>query len=443
MNPAASSPMRVQAVEQTAAQGDLKPLALFVCLAFAGIFLSLAFPQLAAARASIAGLAGLLLLVLGGITLRDWRATGRPFAALVYRSNFKSAVLVQALVQGSVYLWWASHQPMALEHLPSLLVQMLFAPLLYLALCMLCQQPFRPGFWLVAVNFSINFFLWFKIPFLWAQLLLLALAILIKMFVVRAGADGKVAHIFNPSGIVLSLGSLAILLFGLDSTAIGSEIVTSFYQTPSFGLFVFAASCVTLWLPSSYLVPVGALAFLTLADVIAKKSSGMSLMVLTSNSSIFLGITLLITDPSTSPKTQKGRLLFGIAYGFSIAFAYGLLMLFHKPSYFDKVLFVPVLNLLAPWFDKLPFPKLPTLTPARLRIALLAAYLAMFGVFYPRFQFHSRGPFLLKAAAEEWALDNNQLQDSPRAGKGSRELRASLFAWHEGERWRQESPVGR
>ena len=418
MTPAAPSPALSRATRDAApTPGRLRPLVLFVCAAFGGIFLSLAFPQLASARREIAGLAALLLLLFAGVAFRDWNAAGRPFARLDYRPNFRGVVLVQALVQGSVYLFWASHQPMALEHLPSLLLQMLFAPLLYLALCMVCRRPFCPGFWLVAVNFSINFFLWFKIPFLWMQLGLLLLAILIKMFAVRTDADGKVAHIFNPSGIVLSLGSLAILLFGLDYTAVGSEIVTSFYQTPRFGLFVFAASCVTLWLPVSYLIPFGALAFLTLADVVAVKSSGMSLMVLTSNSSIFLGITLLITDPSTSPKTQQGRLLFGVAYGFSIAFAYGLLMLFHKPSYFDKVLFVPVLNLLAPWFDKIPSPKLPTLSPTRLRIALLVAYIAMFGIFYPRFQFHSRGPFLLKAAAEELAMEKNELQDS----RGGRE----------------------
>ena len=54
---------------------------------------------------------------------------------------------------------------------------------------------------------------------------------------------------------------------------------------------------------------------------------------------------LLFTDPSTSPRTELGRILFGVLYGLSTVALYVLLGRAGAPTFYDKLLQVPVLNL--------------------------------------------------------------------------------------------------
>jgi hypothetical protein len=60
---------------------------------------------------------------------------------------------------------------------------------------------------------------------------------------------------------------------------------------------------------------------------------------------VFLGLHLLITDPSTSPRTPMGKLLFGILYGLGVFGLYTLLGMLGAPTFYDKLLCVPLLNL--------------------------------------------------------------------------------------------------
>jgi hypothetical protein len=69
-------------------------------------------------------------------------------------------------------------------------------------------------------------------------------------------------------------------------------------------------------------------------------------------SAVFLGLHLLVTDPSTSPKTPFGKLIFGLLYGGSVFALYAILFAFGAPTFYDKLLCVPVLNLLVPWIDR-------------------------------------------------------------------------------------------
>ena len=63
---------------------------------------------------------------------------------------------------------------------------------------------------------------------------------------------------------------------------------------------------------------------------------------------VFLGMHLLFTDPSpTSPRTELGRIIFGALYGLSTIALYSLLLRhMGLPTFYDKLLQVPVLNLL-------------------------------------------------------------------------------------------------
>jgi hypothetical protein len=54
---------------------------------------------------------------------------------------------------------------------------------------------------------------------------------------------------------------------------------------------------------------------------------------------------LLFTDPSTAPRTELGRMIFGALYGLSTLALYTLLGAAGLPTFYDKLLQVPLLNL--------------------------------------------------------------------------------------------------
>ena len=62
-------------------------------------------------------------------------------------------------------------------------------------------------------------------------------------------------------------------------------------------------------------------------------------------SAVFLGLHLLVTDPSTSPLTPLGRAFFGVLYGVGVFGLYSLLGPLGMPTFYDNLLCVPLMNL--------------------------------------------------------------------------------------------------
>src|SRR6185295_5435923 len=69
--------------------------------------------------------------------------------------------------------------------------------------------------------------------------------------------------------------------------------------------------------------------------------------------SVFLGMHLLFNDPATSPRTELGRMLYGALYGLSAVGLYQLLGSAGMPTFYDKLLQVPLLNLSAKALDRI------------------------------------------------------------------------------------------
>src|SRR5206468_10886978 len=61
---------------------------------------------------------------------------------------------------------------------------------------------------------------------------------------------------------------------------------------------------------------------------------------------------LLFTDPSTSPRTELGRVIYGVLYGLSTVVLYHLLGSAGMPTFYDKLLQVPLLNLSVKGIDR-------------------------------------------------------------------------------------------
>src|SRR6185369_8005747 len=59
----------------------------------------------------------------------------------------------------------------------------------------------------------------------------------------------------------------------------------------------------------------------------------------------FLGITLLITDPATSPKGRVAKFLFGLTYGAFMFLTYVILVNANTVTAVGKILPIPFMNL--------------------------------------------------------------------------------------------------
>ena len=115
---------------------------------------------------------------------------------------------------------------------------------------------------------------------------------------------------------------------------------------------------------------------------------------------VFLGLHLLITDPSTSPRTPLGKTMFGGLYGVGVFALYAILGAAGAPTFYDKLLCVPLLNLGVRGVDHLvgslrargldhadgslgrrglASRQVSSWTPARLNLAHMAAWIAFFG----------------------------------------------------------------
>src|SRR5262245_62599939 len=68
--------------------------------------------------------------------------------------------------------------------------------------------------------------------------------------------------------------------------------------------------------------------------------------------SVFFGMHLLFTDPSTAPKTELGRMMFGALYGLGNVALYGVLQSAGVPEFYDKLLHVPILHVMIPLIDR-------------------------------------------------------------------------------------------
>ena len=105
-------------------------------------------------------------------------------------------------------------------------------------------------------------------------------------------------------------------------------------------------------------------------------------------SAVFLDLHLLVTDPSTSPRTPLGKTVFGVLYGLGVFGLYSLLEAVGAPTFYDKLLCVPLLNLSVQWIDRLVTSSQdsvvvsrwsPDWTPARTNLVHMTVWILFFG----------------------------------------------------------------
>jgi hypothetical protein len=326
-----------------------KSLRWFIGLIYCLLFAVLYFPVTKNATNTIVTLN--LLIILSTITFIIKKDFAEKLLSPVVLTR---AVFAQILVQLSIYIYWGQFNKAAITRLPLVFHQIFFGYLFIFLLSGLSGKKFKISFSPAAAILSTNLFIWFSSELYYVHYALIIIAMTAKTYLTRK-VNGEDRHIFNPSGFVSNIAAIAISLmqFGyLQENVYASQMGANFLWVPNFDSFVLLASCVSLWAPNMYLVPIASILTMTIFEVLCHSNYGVSFTSETPRGSIMLGLALLVTDPATAPKSKTGQFLYGIGYAFSIFISFMVIAFFKWQMYFVKVFFFIPFNFLAYRFDQ-------------------------------------------------------------------------------------------
>ena len=274
---------------------------------------------------------------------------------------------VQACAQAVLILYWAFNNRLILGFLPFIAVQLVFAYAVDSLLTWSRRDEYALGFGPFPIIFSTNLFLLFRPEWFYWQFVLIVLGFVAKD-TIRWTRDGRSAHIFNPSSFPLAVFSLVLLVTGTTNVTFGNIIANTIFDTPHIYLAIFLVA-----LPGQLLFGV---ARVTVSAAITLYLIGLAYFAITGTylfydayipAAVFIGMTLLVTDPSTSPRTDLGRIMFGALYAAATAVLFVLLERAGAPTFYDKLLPVPLLNLMVRGIDRVArSPGFAALDPGRL-----------------------------------------------------------------------------
>ena len=273
---------------------------------------------------------------------------GRSFQVVLRPQHY-----LQAAVQLSVFLYWGYFWRPVYDHAWLLVGQLLFAYAFDLLLAWSRRERYTLGCGPFPIIFSTNLFLWFRDDWFYLQFAMLAAGFMGKEFV-RWRREGRSTHIFNPSAFSLGLFSLILLATGTTDLTWGQDIASTLTLAPRIYLFLFLIGLVVMYAFSITLVAGSAAIVLFGSSALYSAVAGVPYFIDSEiPSAVFLGLHLLVTDPSTSPRTPLGKTLFGALYGAGVFALYALLGAMGLPTFYDKLLCVPLLNLSVQRIDRL------------------------------------------------------------------------------------------
>jgi hypothetical protein len=332
-------------------------------------------------RASVVA-AALVLLAWSGLLFGVLRRRQKVSIEIVLRRQH----YLQACQQGAVILYWGYYWREVYHAAPLIAAQLLFAYGFDSLLSWTHRRKFVLGFGPFPIIFSITLFLWFKDDWFYLQFAMVALGFLAKEFL-RWTRDDVNTHIFNPSSFPLAVVSALLLLTNASGTTWGFEVATTQFYPPQMYLAIFLFA-----LPGQYLFGVTSMTMSAVVttfvfSAIYYASTGIYFF---SDShvpiAVFLGMHLLFTDPATSPRTELGRIIYGMLYGLTTILVYYWLLRAGMPGFYDKLLPVPLLNLSAKLIDRAArSPLLQSIDPAAWGRALVPrrrhlAYISVWAV---------------------------------------------------------------
>jgi TPR repeat protein len=294
---------------------------------------------------------------------------------------------VQLTMHSCIYAYWGWYWREVYHQIPLIIAQIVFVYALDMLVCWSRRDEWILGFGPFPIVLSTNLFLWFKPDWYFLQFLMLATGVLCKEFITWK-RDGRRAHIFNPSAVALFIFSVGLIVTHSTHISWGEEIAVSFDSPPHIYLEIFLLGLVVQALFSVTLVTLSAAASLYLMNLAFTHSTGLYYFIDTNiPAAVFLGLHLLVTDPATSPRKNFGKIVFGSLYGVAVFGLYWLLGWLGAPTFYDKLLCVPPLNLTVRWLDRVSEAlaakvRIPSWTPRLENFAHMGVWVCLFAVMY-------------------------------------------------------------
>jgi Sel1 repeat len=346
---------------------------------------------------SIWGAVGALLVLAIAVRQRAARA-GR---VLRYEFLPRPVHYVQMAMHTSIYVYWGWYWREVYHYAPLIVAQIAFFYALDMLVSWWRSDRWILGFGGFPIVLSTNLFLWFRDDWFYLQFLMIAAAVLCKAFLTWE-REGRRVHIFNPSAIALAIFSVVLLATNSTQISWAEEVSVSLGRPPYIYLWIFAVGMVVQSLFSVTLVTLSAAGALVALNLAYTAATGVYYFVdSTIPIAVFLGLHLLVTDPATSPRRNTGKVIFGAMYGAAVFGLYAVLGWLGMPTFYDKLLCVPPMNLTARALDRVSAriearlgegQWLSGWSPRRLNFAHMAVWITLFAGVWSAGLFGSRHP---------------------------------------------------
>jgi hypothetical protein len=280
-----------------------------------------------------------VLLALAALLAILLAVRARTEGRRVIERQVKVTHVLPASIQTVIYAYWGLYWPLLHDYLPALGLQVVFALLLDAVVGLAVHRRWRASFGPLPIVLSTGLFIQFASASWMMTYAAITVAILSKSLLRR---DGR--PVFNPSALGVSVVGLVNLIW----PSLGNgDIALAFHLPPNMGeVIVLLALVVQLRLPI-VTVTLAATAGLVAHDLLADIHVFSPFW-----SPVTLVVVLLATDPATSPRSAGGRLLYGLTLGLGMGYTGELLTVLGQSDFYGKVLPLPVVNALAPSFDR-------------------------------------------------------------------------------------------
>jgi hypothetical protein len=294
---------------------------------------------------------------------------------------------VQLVMHLSIYAYWGWYWREVYHQAPLIVAQLVFVYVLDMLVGWSRRDKWILGFGPFPIVMSTNLFLWFKPDWFFLQFLMLATGVLCKEFVTWV-REGRRVHIFNPSAIALFVFSIGLIVTYSTHISWGEEIAVSFDRPPHIYLEIFLLGLVVQALFSVTLVTLSAAAALYVMNLVFTHFTGLYFFIDTNiPAAVFLGLHLLVTDPATSPRKNFGKIVFGAMYGAAVFGLYWFLGWLGVPTFYDKLLCVPPLNLTVRALDRASVAlgarlRISAWTPKKVNFAFMGVWICLFVVMF-------------------------------------------------------------
>ncbi len=288
------------------------------------------------------------LLYLGLLYTSSRQLHGAETKVILVKAHY-----VQLIMHLCIFIYWGMYWPQVYDQAVLILAQLVFVHVIDLLFRWYRRDTWLLGFGRFPIIFSTNLFLWFRDDWFYYQFIMIGFGMLAKE-IFTWNLNGRKVHIFNPSAISLAVASMLLIITHNTGISWGSEISNTLSIPPYMYILIFTLGLIVQYLFNVTLVTLATAITLLVVGAVYFQITGVYFFYTSDIPiAVFLGLHLLVTDPVTSPKTNFGRILFGVFYALSVMILFEVLDAFGAPTFYDKLLSVPLLNISIQILDRI------------------------------------------------------------------------------------------